>query len=331
MPKQFEKSLLEAIEAQLPENLSLAKELESRLGVTRSAVYKKIRGEASFSVAEMLQLARSFGISLDRLAFEAGGNQLFQYSNGNPEPQSPEEYLGRIQVQLMELLSEGNPQMWHITNDLPFFWYFFFPEICSFKLLIWSYISRGVQGDAQDFEPQHFAEQYPQLDAIRSEIAKLYIQVPTTEIWPAQFAEHMLIQIHKTLEAHVISVDAARILLDKMQELLNLIALVANTGIKQTPDGAQGASVQLYLNELILSGEMIFIENESGTTVHLPLDIPNFLSSSQTGFNVHVRQYMDAVVNASTRISKDGELQRQRVLNMARKRLQFFREEMRLT
>ena len=280
----------------------------------------------------MLKLARYYGVSLDRIAFEEGDSQLMHYSRSDAEPSGAMESLLQIKSQLEQLQTDENPQLWHLSNDLPFFWYFFFPEITAFKLLIWSYIANPKEGvGAHNFDPASFSDQHPEIDALRKDIARLYANLPSVEIWPPQFTEHILNQIQKTLEAHVISAASAGLLLNTLVRLINLIGSAAASGTKSRPDSHEpGAPIQLYLNELILSSEMVFTESSSGTTVFIPLDTPNFLGSGQTGFNVHIRQYMESVMQVSTRISKDGELVRQKVLRQARQRVERFREEMRL-
>lgn len=69
MTKAFHTYLFDAIRDKLPAHISMAKEIQQTLHLSRPCAYKKVSGESPLSLEEALQLAQRHDISVDHHLF----------------------------------------------------------------------------------------------------------------------------------------------------------------------------------------------------------------------------------------------------------------------
>ncbi|MEZ4942859.1 MAG: helix-turn-helix transcriptional regulator [Saprospiraceae bacterium] len=65
--------LISEIQKQLPPHVELVRSIEPVLGISRSALYKRLRRASAFTADELVALARHFQISLDHFVLDKPG------------------------------------------------------------------------------------------------------------------------------------------------------------------------------------------------------------------------------------------------------------------
>lgn len=69
MTKNFHAYLFDAIRSKLPEHISMSKEIQQTLHLSRPCAYKKVSGKSPLSLDEALQLAHHHDVSIDHHLF----------------------------------------------------------------------------------------------------------------------------------------------------------------------------------------------------------------------------------------------------------------------
>lgn len=328
MTGQFQSWLFTEITKKLPARVTLAKEIGGLLALSSGTVYKKMRGEVPLSLEEALTLLRHYGISADRFITEDKSVSL-QYSALGQELITPVDYLGGLESQLTALRRLPNPNIWYATYELPIFYYLYFPNLIAFKLYLWGRVNWQTP-ELRDvpFHPEHFAAAYPTLDATRLRLQALYAGIPSREFWPVHTLENTLSQIRLCAVSHLVERQVALDLCEHLHQLTDRIGRFASAGQKTSEDGSESAGFDLYLNQMIYTNNTILVRSDAYKSAFTTLDNPNYLHSADPLLIHTIETWMERIRQNTTKISLEGELQRNYMLHQMKLRIEAIQSEL---
>lgn len=328
MTGQFQSWLFAEITKKLPARVTLAKEIGDLLPLSSGTVYKKIRGEVPLSLEEALLLLRHYHISTDRY-MSGDASVLLRYSAFDHPVSTPPDYLAGLEQQLIGLRQLPNPNIWYTTYELPLFYYMFSPALIAFNLYLWGRVNWQTPGLRETaFHPEHFAAKYPELDALRTRVLNLYASIPSREFWPLHTLENTLGQIRLCALSHLVERRVALDLCDDLFALTERIGQFAATGQKTSEDGSSSADFDLYLNQMIYTNNTILVRSDAYNVVFTTLDNPNYLNSDDPFLIQTIETWMERLRQNTTKISLEGELPRNYMLNQMKLRIEAIQTEL---
>ena len=130
-------ALLKRVLDRFPKNSEGVTALMDKFSLSQAAVYRRIKGDTLLTPTEMASLAKLYDISLDQIIFENTSRAFFGFNAIADDIKDLETYLKDLKGKLDKFGQMPDADVWFPTNDIPIFYYCFFPEIISFKLYVW--------------------------------------------------------------------------------------------------------------------------------------------------------------------------------------------------
>jgi len=115
----------------VPKGQNLASNLADILCMGKEAVYRRLRGEVSFSIEEVAIISHKLGISIDQVVGDHHSNKVTFDLNLHHSSNAIDSYyeiLNRY-LQIFDFVKEDNStEIYTASNLLPFTLYFFLRE-----------------------------------------------------------------------------------------------------------------------------------------------------------------------------------------------------------
>jgi hypothetical protein len=214
--------------------------------------------------------------------------------------------------------------MYILMKDIPPFMYFHIQELAAFKYFFWmksilNYDSMKHVKFATD-DPR-----YAPFYATGKKIVEMYNKIPITEIWNIESINSTLRQVNFYVESGAFkSIDDAKLLYNKFEELINHLEKQAECGCKfnmgeKPVKGA--ASYNLFVNELILGDNTYMAELEDMRITFLNHSVLYFVATRDPKFNDAIHGNLQNLMKKSTMISTIGEKERVAFFNQLREKI----------
>jgi len=293
------------------------------LSVGKDAVYRRLRGESLISPDEIEVLARHYHLSIDRFIFKEQEQVRFTYSSLNQQVRTFDQYLEEILEQMMNFLHLPEQHFYYCTKDIPIFTYMYFPELIRFKLYIWGWTTFGFE--FLENKPFHFdLVPYPTLK-LAEQIAEVYNQMPSTELWNLSLVENTLHQIEylATIGQFQDPEDALTVC-DALGKMVLHCRNMAEAGSKGNPGGALPAkreNFHLYHNELVSTNNIILVESDTIQGLFTVFGNPNFLFTTDEQLLAHTKQWLEKLIAKSNSLSRENKRQREWFFNRLDRRI----------
>lgn len=309
--------------------------LEEILGLSKSAVYKRIRGEKELSLSDLVKICDHFQLSLDQFMLPNYAHIGFGSDALRKKPNCYLDYIKNVRKHLD--LIRGNPEVsfTFLAADLPLFHYFQFPLLAQFKLFVWNNTVWKFGNAYHQFNPYDF-EKDEDLGRNLEDILKLYYQHDGTEIWTAQIFDATIRQIKYYLStSSFIKPELAVEVFYTLKKLRKLLEQIVERGMKMHYDRTarlvdSGGKSTIYFNNLHAFNNSIQIKSTHFTITYLSMDVPNFLRCADPAFNKYTSEWVDIIKSKSMLISKEGELDRKRYFKVIDTKLEKAEQEIKL-
>jgi hypothetical protein len=118
--------------------------LAELLNQSQDAIYKKLRGEATLQLQEILMISERLKISLDSLLDQNKNQVLFDCTEVMDVKESYHAYLNNIVRQLEFASQLPEKYVYYTSNEISLFQYFQYPVLAAFKLYIWARTNWGI-------------------------------------------------------------------------------------------------------------------------------------------------------------------------------------------
>lgn len=308
----------------LPENVSMADELAEKMGLSYDSVYRRIRGEKPLTMPELGMLCRQYNISLDQVLQLHTDAVVFTAPAINSAALPFSDYINGMLAQLKRFNRLEGKRMRYLCKDMTFFHFFTFPEIAAFKTFFWiktiqddpAYSKRNFSLAENDFQAYYETGQ---------QIIDEYNRMPSVELWNMESINSTISQVAYYRDAGLFANKNDMLaVIDSLEQTLDHLQLQVEKGYKFRPGetgGNVGASLQFYINEVVLGSNTILIESEQYREALVTYSVLSYMSTRDPRFCEKAFDSFNTLLSRSTLISGTGEKERSRFFLRMKERI----------
>lgn len=312
MSLSFQLQVLDRVLDHYPKRSNAVAALSELLGLGKDAIYRRLRGESILTPDELSQIAQHYDISLDALLFAGGDKVFFSFNAFRAKPTSFAAFLEDVHQQVEQATLLPEVHFYYASMEVPVFHYQYFHELIAFKLYVWGRIT----WDLAFLQNRPFSLDvvtYPDLQK-SDEILSLYNRLPSTELWTLRLVDNTLNQIEFVATIGQFAEPHLPLLLcDKLSALLEHMQSMASKGYKfsvQAGPDAEGASFDLYHNELLSTNNTILVESPAGDFLYTTFANPNFMVSADPRLCDYSKEWLKTALSKSVPIGTNAEKNR---------------------
>ena len=316
-------SFLEWVKSKNPET-RFADELGALLDISKDSAYRRMRGDTLLTFNEIRKISQHFGASLDTFFNQSKDTVLFHKKMLNVNY----GYIDFLKSVLQSVKLIGQKESYHMTyiaKDIPPFHYFRFPELSRFKSYFWMRtILKEPTLASKTYGSNLISEE---MMGICSAIWKAYQEVPSLEIWSDETFNITLRQIEYCHDTGVLKQEQFQLLIEEIRQLLNILSIEAEEGIKKHPDPTQhvlSGKFDLYYNEIEIGDNTVFFSMDDRRMVMKTYNMLNLLSTTDPEFCENIEKYIKTILQKSIPISSSSEKERIKFFNAMHKKVDEF-------
>lgn len=326
---EIQQELFNHLKKSLPPHLSLVDELCDLLDLSADSVYRRIRGEKPISLAELKKICEHYNFSIDQLLQLQNESVLFQAPGLNNKPVEFIDYMKGMLGQFVYFNSFQQKEINYLCKDVPFWYFYLFPELAAFKTFFWIRTINNTHGFGQK---QFSFEEFPFEDCFDTgrQILKEFNKIPSVELWNLESINSTINQIAYYKEAGIFKRPEDFIIVaESFQQMLDHLQLQAEKGVKFLPgstDLSYQASIQFYVNELILGNNTILLDLDGQRISMMTYSVLNYLITRDNRFSEKAFGNFNTLLSRATLVSKTGEKDRNRFFNRLREKVNDIRK-----
>lgn len=307
----FHEALLKAIKSRLTEGENMAHVLMDILFLGKEAVYRRLRGEVPFTLAEAGSISKSLSISLDSLiGTETGKRKPFQINLIDYNHPTEVDYA-MLQNYLDVLNMSSDDPYSEITvssNNLPQPFHFMYESLTKFFLFKWMY--HHEKGTAKSYSDVTISDK---LKKIHQESIAGHKNIKSSCFI---FDNLMILYLANDLKyfssIQLITDDELKVIKQDLLRLLDYLEALATTAKYEN-----GNDVYLYVSNVNFESTYSYLRVHNSRISFIDIFLLNAAASVDEDIYEHVKTWVLALRRSSTLISHSGELQR----------IKFFKEQ----
>jgi hypothetical protein len=292
--------------------------------VQKPAVYKKVSGETSLTIEELVTICKHYRLSLDEILELDKDTISFDFPALKGQIKDGVEFIRQIHTDL-EKMSKLNPTVFYATKELPFFYYFTCFPLAAFKFhVFYNIIWRDEKHKMIPFDlKQYLLNQ--EFNALAQENNILYAGIDSIEIWNPGILDNTLNQIKYFLECGFFAnPEQSLILCEEMSKLVLILAQMLedkNKSVMKKGLNIAG-NLEVYSNEIAHTNNIIFVKSDSIQAVYNTYDNPNFMRSLSPALCDYTDSWFKRLRNNSIPLSNGAVKDRQYFINYLKSRIE---------
>lgn len=297
-------NFFQSINAALPEYQNLAQSVADVLSISTNEAYKKIRGSSNLALPQLIKLADAFGTPFTYQPAKLP-SVSFNYLYINRDKPDMLGYLNNLLQNLKLIQQRADKHIIITTEDIPIFHFFKYPELTCFKLFFWA------------DEPEvkfDYAAINEEIVAVAQELNRIYLEIPSTEIWSKDAVLGTVDQVRYAFEAGNIS---DKLLAEKIVEQvrycltdMNMYAISA----KKTIDPKHSFN---WYNCDVLGSLAYLVEFKESMLCYNRFNTFNYLKTDDQFYCNQTKAWMQSLIRKSVAFSGQGEKHRNKFLYAA--------------
>ncbi|HEX6191394.1 MAG TPA: helix-turn-helix domain-containing protein [Chitinophagaceae bacterium] len=318
---ELQLQLFNHLKERLPQHLSLVDGLCDLLELSPDSVYRRIRGEKPITLNELKRICEHYHFSIDQLLQLENETVLFQAPGVTSPTGEHVDYLKGMLQQFKYFNSFKSKEIHYLCKDVPFWYFYLFPEMAAFKTFFWS---RTINNHPALAHKKFSLSEFPYHDCyhIGQQLLHEFNEIPSIELWNLESINSTVNQVGYYKDAGMFTnredfdavVASFLRVLDHLQEQ-------AEKGVKFIPgatDVGHRAPVQFYVNELILGNNTILINLDNQRISTVTYSVLSYLMTKDNRFADKAYATFNTLLSRSTLISRTGEKDRNRFFNVLR-------------
>lgn len=320
-PKELQQLLFRKIKEQLPDHLSLADELSELLGLSSDSVYRRIRGEKAVDLNELQTICRHYHLSLDGLLQLNSEAVLFQAPGVSNRYIPFAKHMQGMLEQFKYFNSFRKREILYLCKDTPFWYFFLFPAMASFKTFFWS---RTINNEPELQQELFSLETFPgeECRQIGWQLLDEHSRMDSTELWNLESIHSSINQVAYYRDAGIFRERKDLIaVVDDFIRMLDHLQKQTEQGFTFMPgdsDLKPHGTLQFYVNELILGNNTILLNLDGQQMSMVTYSVFNYISTRDTRFVKKTETTFNTLLSRSSLISRSGEKERNRFFNTLR-------------
>jgi hypothetical protein len=320
-------SFVEKIKEMIPQGLSLVSELSDLLGVSNDSAYRRIRGETSFTIEEVVKLCERYKISFDSFSNSTSGTVTFYYDLVTENEESFLKYLNNIHQGMQRIKGIPNAEIIYAAEDIPIFQLFNRPELAAFKMFYW--MKSVVNIPAFEKKKVDLSLVSDEIMNAGLEILKIYKKIPSVEIWSDKTLSSILKQIDYYHESGTFQSKADALhICEELQSLLDDIQKQAEQSTKADIAGFEN-NYLLYNCDIEMGNNCIHVKANNSSVVYLRHHTFNQLTTTNNVFCLESENWLKGLIKKSTLISGVSEKQRYQFFQKSSEAIEKLKERIR--
>lgn len=291
------------------------------LDLSKQGAYKKIRGATKLTLDEVAKLSVCFKLSIDAgIGLYSTSDVPYQFHSNalRYKPSTMMEYWENIRNHITSLWQLEPTNVTYLANELPFHHFMPFEHILEFKIFNWNNSSWKL-GEDQSYTNKHLIVS-PKIKRILTDILDKHNSITSTEIWNSNMLQPLYSQLKYWIQAGLFTdPDKLQLLLDQIEDLFQYLELISNHGVKKSFTTTVDTQCIVFVNDVMVNSELIYIESPTLTTTYTMYDSPNYLRSSDIQVCTHAKSWLNEIIESSTIITKSNAAQRNRFFDTLRR------------
>ncbi|MCF8374665.1 MAG: hypothetical protein K9H64_23805 [Bacteroidales bacterium] len=300
-----QKQFFKKIEDIIPATTSMVNELVDLLGVSMDSAYRRLRGETSLTLDEVVILCNHYKISFDSFINLESGNVSFNYTLMDEGLLSFAKYHDSLLKDLKIISTAKEKRITYACEDIPVFHNISLGPIAKFKMFYWmKSILNSPEFEGKQFDPALIPEEF--IDRAR-QIYDLYCLIPSVEIWTDTTIQSTVKQIEFYWESGMFkSKEDALEVCESLKEEMDIVQKQAERSTKYPKPGVPPEyenNYELYFSEIEITNNCVFVNLGETRAVYLGHLSFNTMSTSNIGYCMETEQWLENLKRKSTLIS----------------------------
>lgn len=305
------KGLIEAIKEKLPANSNIANALMDILFIGREAIYRRLRGEVPFTLAEAAVISRKLGVSLDSMVGTSfKENAVFDMNvvhHDNPFD-TYHNILSKYTDLLRSMKEDPDAEMATSSNIIPQTLYIRHDILSKFRLFKWMYQNDNIQ--CMRFGELEIPDKL--LNIQREFVNATEGICNTSYIWDNRIFANMVNDVEYFSSIHLLTDEDKQQIKEKLLFLTDELETLSREGKFNN-----GGKVNIYISNINFETTYSYIESANIQLSMIRIYAINSISSQDAEMFRSLKDWIQSLKKFSTLISESGEMQR----------IQFFNEQ----
>lgn len=303
--------LVNAVKEKLPSKDNLANALMDILYIGKEAIYRRLRGEVPFTLAEAAVISRKLGISLDKMiGVSFRDNAVFDMNIVSSEKPF-EAYCSILekQVDLFRSVKEDETsEIGTSSNIIPQTLSLKYNMLSKFRLFKWMYQNENIK--CKHFEemeiPQKMVEKQKEYSDLVSHIHSV------DYIWDNMIFSHLVNDIQYFCSIHLITDEDKDLLKEELFLLIDEMEELSARGKSKA-----GNDVKIYISNINFEATYSYLDTSSTQLSLIRIYSINSITTQDQEMFRGLKEWIQSLKKFSTLISESGEMQR----------IQFFKQQ----
>lgn len=315
-------ALIRKIKESLPANISFVDEVAELLGLSNASVYRRVRGESTFTIDELALICKRFRFSFDAFIGNTDNSFVnFSYHQLSSHVNTFKEYLLGIKNDIDKVLRfpEADRQVIFAAEDIPVFQHFAHPYLTAFKIFYWNKSILNAKG----YEDSKFDGSYvdPDLMQIASDIYEGYAKISSIEIWSDDTVTSTLKQIEFYWDAGAFKgkEDALKVC-EELNLLFQRVNKQAEMNVKFDKNNKRTSSepnYALYHSDVMIGNNCVLSTMGGMKGAYISYHTFNVMFTSNANFCNETELWLKNLIQKSNLISGVAEKSRYRYFKKA--------------
>jgi hypothetical protein len=284
--------------------------LSKILRISETSIYNKFNGRSKFTTEEIFIICKQCNISLDSILHHSDKERSFvpYFSDGlKYTPRNYADYLNNIISYYSQIKKMPEVKGYFLASEVPLFHFLFFPNLFYLKMYIWNDMNWNMSIYSNEYRPKEFINN-TELSLACKALKELFYSFPSEEIWNPSMIDITISQFLYLKQMQIIKdEEQMELIKNELNELLNYLENLSNTGTKFISSDKESAPIDLYITDLSLGSELILVKSKPMNMLFQQLDAPNYIRSTDEKMCDYVWKYYNKIKKRSTHITKTGE------------------------
>ncbi len=267
------------------------------LGISKSAYYRRRRGEMPFSAFEYVALSQRFGLDMapaDTPQFD------FEVPLSADTAFNEKRYLQQLEGAAAAFPDPGKVEVLVSTTDIPIFYLLAEPDLAAFKRYLF-----GLAIDAsaaRKFRLSRARQEHAEFVMRSAAISRVYAKTCREEAWGPAPLRSVLYQLLLLVESAAISQDDCEAILSGLERVVDRLEASLSG-----PEEGNGR-LKLWQNRLHTTSSIICMRSGAVGRLFVTFDNPNFFHSENPGAVTYFESHFEALRRRSLRVAGHGVL-----------------------
>lgn len=301
----YNSELIKAMKEKIPSGVYLANTLIDMLYLGKEAVYRRLRGEVPFTLAEAAIISQKMGVSLDKLVgTNMNANAIFDLNivRQNDPLETYYSIVDNYVRIFREIKDDPMSELCTSSNMIPQTFYLKYELLSKFRMFKWLYQFEKIDID-NHFEDIEMVDKL--LERQREFVRESQEFNRTEYIWDDQLFVYLINDIKYFASVHLISHEYVQKLKKELLQLLDELEEIATRGTFKT-----GKEVSIYIANVNFEATYSYIASSSYHVSLIRVFAINSFASHDEAVFKSVKEWIHSLKKFSTLISQSGEMQR---------------------